>query len=477
MKRKITKMSRKRIFIVLIFVLCLLSGCNTADEFAIIPDVVANEMADLRLETPTRSESLSQKYSVSEEDAKKYISIICPDKEYSIEPYILDNDTLLYLFNFDKGWIIVAGDKRINPTVAESEDGQMSLKSHNENLSAWIDCYADEISVIKKNDKEINNEYTKFWANISYISSKDRSKTRSEGNYKWVVITNVYCDSTSYYLYIPHLVETKWGQSRPWNTKLPIDTSINGRCVIGCVAVSMAQMIHYMHYRLGKPTGLYHTIAVTFPTVAGDTQNIGFFRSDYNSNSSRWDNMATDSTTGNTIYAQNLMIDVGNRLGMKYSGLGSHCSPSLSAISPYNLTYSQSSYNYQSVRTDLLNSKPVMVSAKANTGTGTSGHSWLIDGIAVRVRYYTITKHFEYDENWMYASEYYDTFDELRMHYHINSEFDIVEYNDTDEMEFLIMNWGFDGYGDDGYYSTFPSETWNYGYNYNYDKTIYYDFR
>lgn len=242
MKRKITKMIRKRFFIVPISLLCLLSGCNTADEFVLKPEVAANDVLDLGQETPTRSVSLSHKYSVSEEDAKKYISVVCPGKEYSLDPYILDNDTLLYLFNFDKGWIIVAGDKRINPTVAESEDGQMSLKTHNENLSAWIDCYADEISVIKKDDKEVSNEYTKFWADISYISSKDRSKTRSEGNYKWSVITNIYCDSTSYYLYIPHLVETKWGQTKPWNTKLPIDTSTssNGRCVIGCVAVSLA---------------------------------------------------------------------------------------------------------------------------------------------------------------------------------------------------------------------------------------------
>ena len=467
----------KNFLIVSISVVCLLSSCYTADEHIINLESQANVVSEPQeLVTPTREAHVYHHYSVSEEDAKEYVNVIFPNKEYSIEPYILDGDTLLYLFNFDKGWIMVAGDKRINPAIAESEKGHMSLKTHNENLNAWIDCYADEIRVIKKDMREVENEHTKFWKNIACNTSRNRSKTRSEGNYKWAVITHIYLDSISYYIQIPHLVETKWAQTRPWNTKLPLDTSFyNARCVIGCVAVSLAQMIHYMHYRLGKPKSLYHHIVVNNSTVSGLTQNIGFSRSQLVYNSSRWDAMATDSTTGNTEYAQNLMLDVGNRLGMKYSARGSSCLPSTTAVGPYNLTYTQSDYNYQNVITDLTNSKPVMVSAKK--ANDTSGHCWLIDGIAIRVRYYTVTKHFEYDENWMYASEYYDTFDELRAHYNINSEYDIIEYNETDTKNFLLMNWGFDGYGDDGYFSTFPSEAWNYGGDYIYDKKIYYDFR
>lgn len=427
--------------------------------------------------------SLKKKYSVSPEDAEKMAACLRPNKNYKLEPYVVENDTLLYIVNFDEGWIILAGDKRVNPLVAESDKEYLSLQTPNENLLTWIDSYADEIRVYKFKSEETENDFSKLWSKVSPDRKDRKDQTRSSQEYKWAVVSYTYCDYETYIEEIPHLVSTKWGQESPWNTKLPNDISAgNRKCPTGCTAVGIAQIIYYMHYFLGKPTGLFHNISIGSTTIHGETQNIGFSRSNYDNNSPRWDEMAlTQYSIGNKIYVGDLMLDIGNLLNTRYSGTGSTAAISQSVMAYYNLSYSQSSFNYQTVKNDLQNSKPLNVGAKHRIdGTNSMGaHFWIIDGICKKIRHYVTSKHFEYTENWMYESEYYNTFDELRERYHINSEFDFIEEDGGFSVsDYLLMNWGYDGDLDDGYYSTYPSTAWTIDdNNYNYDKKIYYNYR
>jgi nuclear transport factor 2 (NTF2) superfamily protein len=78
----------------------------------------------------------------------------------------------------------------------------------------------------------------------------------------------------------------------------------------------------------------------------------------------------------------------------------------------------------------------------------------------------------------MHESEYYDTFDQLRRKYNINSEYDIIFEENSSTGEYLLMNWGYDGDNDNGYFSTYPDASWTNGSReYKYDKKIHYDFR
>lgn len=124
----------------------------------------------------------------------------------------------------------------------------------------------------------------------------------------------------------------------------------------------------------------------------------------------------------------------------------------------------------------LINAKPVNITAQTENG---DGHSWVIDGIAQRVSRFVTEKRFEYTDNWMHESEYYDSFDDLRYKYNINTEFDVViEPGGTSRTDVLLMNWGYYGNDDDNYYSTYPSDTWEADiYEFMYNKMIYYDFR
>ena len=94
---------------------------------------------------------------------------------------------------------------------------------------------------------------------------------------------------------------------------------------------------------------------------------------------------------------------------------------------------------------------PVVVRAS----DGSTGHAWIIDGIRKKTSYYTEECTFEYSENWMYANEHYDTFDELRVKYHINDPNEPLYLHYTADVNYLLMNWGWNGSYDDDCYSLF----------------------
>ena len=426
-------------------------------------------------------EQTNPSYIVSEEDVCKFSNAVRPQHDFTVDTYAIDKDTLLYLINYDSGWIIVSGDKRINPIVAESQTGKLSFKNDNTNLQAWIDSYADEIRVLRNLSEHVDNEYTRLWDKIiknrNDKGKSSKASAKRYDDYKWCVISTTYCDSTYYTITIPHLISTKWGQRYPWNTKCPIDTASWNRCPTGCVAVSLAQIIYHMHSRLGKPNGLYHNISVASTYINGSTINIGFSRSNYNSNSTRWSDMPLYTYgAGYSEYVGDLMLDIGNRVGMSYSGTVSLASLSTSALSYYDLTYSQSSYNLQTVKSDLQNSKPVNITA---INTQNNGHSWIIDGLVAKKSHWMNAISFEYSENLSNTLAYYDTFEQLQQAWNIQDPSEVL-YSDggTTSVDYLLMNWGYDGLYDDGYFSSYPSDSWQAGdTNYLYNKTIYYDFR
>lgn len=452
-----------------------------------------------------KSSSVSQNiqvdnYQVTLRDANNLLKSLGKDSDAKLKVYTDKSDTLLYVANYHDGWTIISGDKRLNPIIAESSQESSSDVTPNDNVKFWLETYKDELATIKQEMDSVEiaeistrsnlpssqKTYVDFWNKISPTPKPTNASTRSSAEYKWAVVSNTYCDSETSSIVTPHLIETKWGQSEPWNSKLPTDTKANQKCPTGCVAVSLAQIIYYMHGHFGKPTGLYHNINISSSSISGATNNIGFSRSNYVSNSDRWNKMAPtrndeDWTKSDfeTSYVGDFMLDIGNRLNMKYSGTESSASISASALANYNLTYSSSDYNFDNIKKSLQNKKPVNIVAYYKEGKNKKGHSWIIDGIATKTRHFVTEIHFEYTENWMNESEYYDSFDDLKQHYHISSQYETIkEDGGSYTTEYLLMNWGYDGQYNDGLFSKYPSDIWTVdGKDYKYDKKIYYDFK
>lgn len=394
-------------------------------------------------------------FRVTEKDVRRLTGAAKPGKECTISPVADGKDTLMYVCNFDDdGWMIVSGDRRSDPIIAGSSTGEFSVETAPEGVLIWLGSYAERIKALK-DVPVVENENTGRWDSISPALPKNHkdtsSQTRIETDYRWVVLVDSTTVTFPEYDMIPHLITTKWGQYAPWYNSLPLDVSpesIPLRCLTGCTAVACSQM-------------LYHSIS-TYSTVSGPTTDIGFSRSNFDYNSSRWDQMAVnknDTAMHNTSYVGDLMLDVGNHLGMEYSWYASWATLATNIFSTYyGISCATSDYSYYTVLTNLDNGMPVIVRADSEKHTSgfwpfitveySGGHAWIIDGRHRQQWHYYQHKHVIHTEDWASYpyGEVFEYFGQVRAKYGINDPSDHIVYLDrTDNLDFLLMNWGEDG--------------------------------
>ena len=191
-------------------------------------------------------------YNVSMEEAALYISLHFKDRVVSaIEPYIVGTDTLLFFCSFDKGSVVIAGDKRVPPIVAIDDKDIISMEEDRIGPELWLYSYAEDILAMKNSGLIDNNENVELWNRLLHSNARigkyNSPQTKSDYE-KWCVwYDGTYVGPATTTFLVPHLVETKWGQEYPWNVKSPlgVDASSNiVRCPTGCSAVAMAQVIY-----------------------------------------------------------------------------------------------------------------------------------------------------------------------------------------------------------------------------------------
>lgn len=120
----------------------------------------------------------------------------------------------IYIFNAenDNGFVIVSGDDRTRAVLGYSDYGHINYEDAPSNVKWLLDSYENFISSLNEN------------ANLSH-SKKTTKTVKSEREN------------------IPILINTQWGQNAPFNNKCPEAYGV--RCVTGCVATAMAQVINY----------------------------------------------------------------------------------------------------------------------------------------------------------------------------------------------------------------------------------------
>lgn len=431
----------------------------------------------------TKSDNPSSSFNVTLCNAKNYIRLTRNTDNFSIIPLAKDCDTLLYICNLDNGWLIVSGDKRTFPVLASDESGSLDLSKAPDGILVWLDTLAEDLWHFKQESIETENDNTLVW---SLFDNKTTNTPKTKGDIveKWYAINYYNYQESVDTITTPHLTTTEWGQSYPWNSKCPIDTSNGVRCYLGCCPVAVAQLLYFTHYNLSKPNSLYHVISCSKSTVNGKTSNIGFSRSSPHCNSLRWNDMSLTRyglSTG-VSYVGDLILDIGNRFATKYSGSGS--SADIMASELYNhfeLSYLSGNYDYSLVNSSIINGMPVVVSAFSERGFlglwYSGGHEWLIDGKGTTTTTYHYTKAFEYSENWTQYSEIYDSFDEIQSVYGITDPTDTIEYTTSVSSSFWLMNWGYDGDYNPGHYGVYLTSEWNpNGFSFQYERKIYYNF-
>ena len=134
-------------------------------------------------------------------------------------------DTAFYIYaSQDSGFVIVSNDERMPRVLGYSEQSNFDVDNIPPNVKYWLSCYVD-----------------------NYLSL-DQGQTENRTLHLDVKETGV----------LPLLDKIQWGQDSPYNSKCP---SYRGaRCVTGCVATAMAQVMKYYSYPLrGKGVKDYRT--------------------------------------------------------------------------------------------------------------------------------------------------------------------------------------------------------------------------
>lgn len=444
---------------------CLLSlivfvGCTQMD-FEMeqgFNSLQANSFSKTRVISETDVDSITLRDSIYKEffvpyvGAKIYAAIHCGEESYkeldTIVPMTDGIDTLMYLIQYKKGWDVIAADKRGPLVIAMSEDGRFESDDTLSGFSAYLDVQMQYLKAMRSvvEDNKVSDAYT-FW---SMIHPQNTSVTRDYGSGYWELYDS---ESEAITAESGHMIQTKWGQGSPWDTFVPYNKDKpNEQCAVGCTAVSGAQMLYYLHYKLGCPQAMYTTGG-----CVGHNESYSYSFS--NATAEAWDNMAlkaNDYSTARKEQAALLMAYVGCAIDMKYGELSGKRTKFLQELfDKLGISSTYEDYNSATAWESLKNGMPVIIGAKAliDEYPYIVGHSWIMDG------WKTITiKQTAYygwvDSTWQDFKPV-DGVDPIAPT--LVRPDDMIKYKDfktitnSYKSNYVLMNWGWDGRYDDIY--------------------------
>ena len=494
-------MKRKLLFLALLFV--GLVGCtyNTLPDDVATPIVATEQGFDLGFATRAEvfdGQSLDSKYFVAEEDLESFLNYKQQhsDKKIIVKdctPYGFDGShTLFYVLNYADGWEVVSADKRTQATLAYGEGKRtfsMGADNTNEAEKLWMNMLASDVLQkrqrsdstnnksfnIIKDDLEINNV---DWWNCLSQSNSTRSGntpilgpiTPPSGLYRYLV---GHVTDTTLVQQINPLIQTRWGQQFPWNTKCPESSEFSYIHVpAGCVAVAGGQVLHYLRNK--------YNATFFIPQSAIASGNLNNYQISFSNSLSNaiWGAMAlTDDeyvagwTDGPTQLVATLLAWIGNKINMNYGDTVSTASNVRlmeNVFESFNISWKHNEgYDYNVITEQLVEKKlPLIVDA--NVENEHIGHSWIIDGF--RKLYYSHTPY------------YYDS---PRFLGHAEVSMLTIEDGQPGEPVthnyegFLHMNWGWNDHDTyDDYFYAAPSNWTPDGETspYNVDVDLYYNF-
>ena len=452
----------------------IITSCET-----IVSEPAPIELTDNSIATRSDVKGDWDEYNVTSSMAVAYAeSFKDRTKIVSVEEYEYNGITCLYIINFEKGWMVIPADARVQPVLGDSEvENLYPEELENNGVIMWLDLSAKFVYYVKTQgrlEKEINPKVVALWDGIKKGLSGSSAKSLEPGDDPaWVKVVTVNT-TTTVDANVPHLLETKWGQHYPWNTTLPFDPVIlnlgyQQRFVTGCVPTAVSQVLYYFHNETGYPNDCWEQITPYISqSLGGGQYKLGLNRvsTSYRINSTHWDDMPlSQSDTGSFAHVSDLMMEVGVRMDATYSTNATGASMiSASEVAPCGLTANAYYYSYSTVKSNLLNDKPVLVSAFNNT----NGHSWVIDGCFDRtVSTVTTVVYYEYQPGVLYPTgAIYLTEAEALAECPGIYDGKTVITNNTVLTQYLLMNYGWDGQYDNGHY-TIESTGSDWASNYN----------
>ena len=277
-----------------------------------------------------------------------------------------------YVFNADDngGFVIVSGDDRTMEILGYSTTGTLDVRQMPDNLKWWLDSYARQIEALGTSGKPVK-------------------KAKMRGADSWETV-------------VP-LIKTKWDQNEPYNLMCPDGNYVdydeegynaNYRCVTGCVATAMAQVIYYWQCQdfcdaidpieIGQWVNQGTDVEPDWQFVV-DHSFHGLGATTFN-----WESMAltysSDATGESANEVAKLLRYCGQAVNMNYDISGSSASASPAVMAKYfgfgknaqqviRSMYPTSEWE-NLIYKEVSEGRPVLYSGSSLTG----GHQFIVDG-------------------------------------------------------------------------------------------------
>ena len=443
--------------IISVFSLSVFSSCEVASP---VEPPLCDELISSSIATRSDTKGGCDNFEVSKEMAIAYADV-------SVEEYEFHGKICLYIINFEKGWMVIPSDARIQPIQGENSEGSFYYANlDNPGVKLWLEHSAETVYVIKeKGLSGYDENNVVLWNTISSsISDQNSNRSLDPEEPTWVKCFYT-SSSTTTVANVDHLISTKWGQGVPFNCTFPYIPNTNERFSAGCTPVAVSQILRYFNGYTGTPSSLWHTITPSVaPADSGYT--ISLIRSDYTANSTRWSNMPLRATdTGNFSYISDLLLDVGERFQAKYYPYGTGASITITKLANCGITCQQGNYNYSTVRSSLVNNKPVLIEGgKYENNNEIVHHTWVIDGCAdytVTTNLYAI--YYRYQEGVLYPPGSLFLSDS-EVPSNVYDGMSVLCSSTPATIQYLLMNYGWYGDFDSGQYNI-NGYNWALGFN------------
>ena len=274
-----------------------------------------------------------------------------------VESYMAENS--YYVVNFENGWVIVSANDAMIPVLGYNFEGDFPVTDHNfAPFESWMQDYVDQISYIRTNNIEADNDVAAAWNRYSTNDPKALSLRGGRD--------------------IDPLLTNLWNQDNPYNAMCPEDAAgPGGRVYVGCVATAMSMIMHYWRYPLvGENDHSYYI----YPY---GTQYVNYGETEYN-----WDAM-TDVIDSKYIWeiakiGYHAAVSVDMMFGPDGSGAYSNDVPyAFAHYFNYPVTVQHLSKNGYTasqwenmLQQQLDDGKPIYYSGQSTSG----GHAFVCDG-------------------------------------------------------------------------------------------------
>lgn len=256
------------------------------------------------------------------------------------------------------------------PLMQNGEDGGFALISYSANTPVVL-AYGDEPIDPTNISPEFLYLMKLYEEAIEAVESgpmADAAPALPEADETWPVISP--------------MLTTTWNQGSPYYDQCPIFYNTSSRCVTGCVATAMAQVLNY--YKMPKTMHGHKTYG--YYVQKNDGTNVHVEHSfDFGATTFDWANMSNKYGTGNSTAQKQavakLMYACGVASGMHYSPDNSWANPWVAddAVNCFmdGLRAEHCSYSLDRIKSELQAGHPVMYTGSRSGG---GSHCFVIDG-------------------------------------------------------------------------------------------------